>query len=176
MKIIVMGPQGSGKSTQADLLAEVLGLPCLEMGDLLHFISQEETERGRKIKKAMEAGVLVGDETILKVVEEHLQMPAYKKGYVLDGFPRNLETAKEFNQKINQVFYLKVSDKENIKRLVKRGRKDDTPELIKKRLKIYHQETEPVLDYYRQKGILEEVDGERPIEMIHQDIVGRLKR
>jgi len=175
MNIVVMGPPGSGKSTQAELLAEDLGIPHLEAGNLFYYLSQEDSLRGREIKKIMEAGGLLDDQLVLKSVEEHLKNKQYRKGFVLDGTPRNLWQAEHFKTKLDKVFYLDVSDKENMKRLVKRGRKDDAPKVIKKRLKVYHQDTEPMLDYYRKKGILEEVDGERPIEVIHEDIVSKFR-
>lgn len=175
MNIIVIGPQGSGKSTQAELLAEELGVPHIEVGELLHYASQEDSPRGQEIKKAMNAGVLVDDRLVVEAVEERLKVKQYQKGFVLDGSPRDLWQAEHFKIKFDRVFYLDVSDEVNIKRLIKRGRKDDTPELIKKRLEIYHRQTEPVLDHYRQMGILEEVDGERSIEEIHQDILERVR-
>lgn len=174
MNIVVMGPPGSGKSTQAELLAEELGVPHFETGDLFYFLSQENSPRGREIKKLMDKGALLDDQFVLKAVEEQLKSKQYQKGAVLDGTPRSLWQAEHFKIKLDRVFYLKVSDKENIKRLVKRGRKDDTPEVVEKRLSIYHQDTEPMLNYYRKKGILEEVDGERPIEEIHNDIIERI--
>lgn len=176
MILVVMGPPGSGKSTQANLLAEELGIPHLQTGDLFHYLSEEDSPRGRKIKRIMESGGLLDDQLVLEIVEEHLKGKQYDKGVVLDGTPRSLWQAEHFKLKLDKVFYLDVSDEENIKRLVKRGRKDDRPEVVKKRLKTYHQETEPMLDFYRKMNILEKVDGERPIEVIHQDIMARLKQ
>lgn len=176
MNIVVMGPVGSGKSTQAELLAEEEGVPLLKVGDLLFFKSKEDTPLGKTIKKNMEAGEIVEDEVTNQIVKEHLKNKSYKNGFVLDGFPRTLKQAEMLKVLIDNVFYLAVSDEENTRRLLARGRKDDTPNLVAKRLAIYHQETEPVLDYYRQQGILEEVDGEKSIEEIHQDIMGRLKK
>jgi adenylate kinase len=110
----------------------------------------------------------------LRLVEEHLKQKEHKKGVIIDGFPRSLWQAKNFSFPIDKVVYLKVSDKVNKERLLKRGRGDDKPELIDKRLKIYHQETEPILAYYRQQGLLLEIDGERPVEVIFKDIVAQL--
>lgn len=179
MNIVLIGPPGSGKGTQAELLGKELGVPVLNVGDLLFFRSQEEDAVGRKIKELQETGGMVDDKTTIKIVEEHIRGSYYKKGFVLDGFPRRLTQAKVLKIKLDRVIYLRVGDDVNMKRLLKRakeeGRKDDKPEIIKKRLKLYHQETEPVLDYYRKQGILEEVDGEQPIEVIFEDIFSRLK-
>lgn len=175
MNIALIGPPGSGKGTQAKLLGKELGFPVLNVGDLLYFRSQEEDTIGKKIKEVQNTGGIVDDETTIQVVEDHLKTSTYKKGFVLDGFLRRLAQAKAFKIKLDRVIYLRVGDDVNMKRLLKRakeeGRKDDKPEIIKKRLKLYHQETEPVLDYYRKQGILEEFDGEQPIE----DIFSRLK-
>lgn len=176
MKIIVMGPQGSGKSTQAELLAREFELPHLQTGELYRCISEQNSSLARKIKKIIDKGELVSDKDHRKILGKEIKKPKYRKGFVLDGSPRTLSQAKIQPFEVDEVFYLDVSDEVNIRRLVKRGRKDDTPELIKKRLEIYHNQTEPVLDYYRQMGILEKVDGERPIEEIHQDIMERVRR
>lgn len=176
MNLLIIGPPGSGKSTQAELLAEELGIPHLSIGDLCHYLSEEDSKRGREIKKVMESGALVDDKYMLKLIDEQMKGKQYQSGFIIDGAPRNLWQAQNFSHRLSKVFYLKVSDKENIARLIKRGRKDtDSPEIIKKRLAVYHQETEPMLDYYREMGILEEVDGERSVEEIFEDILKRLK-
>lgn len=175
MNIIVLGPPGSGKSTQARLLAKFLGVPCLEAGELLYYLSQENSQRGREIKKAMETGSLVEGKIMVDVISKQLKSSSYRTGVVIDGFPRSLSQAKDFKFIPDKVIYVEVSDEENMKRLLKRGRKDDTLELIKKRLEIYHRQTESVLKFYRQKGILLKVDGERPVEAIYQDIINKLK-
>jgi len=176
MNLIILGAPGSGKSTQAKLLAEALCLPCLEAGNLLYFLSQENSKEGQTIKKAMTEGSLVADELTVTVMDGQLTSPNYQKGVVIDGFPRSLGQAQKFKWTPDKVLYIDVSDEENTKRLLKRGRSDDKPEMIKKRLAIYHQETEPVLDFYSQKGILIKVDGERSVELIHGDILKRLKK
>jgi adenylate kinase len=174
MNIIIMGPVGSGKSTQAELLADELGISLLNVGDLLYFTSKENSSRGKMIKKIMEEGGLVDDEIVLRLVEEHLKQKEHKEGVIIDGFPRSLWQAKNFSFPIDKVVYLKVSDKVNKERLLRRGRDDDKPELIDRRLEIYHQETEPILAYYRQQGLLLEIDGERPVEIIFKDIIAQL--
>ncbi len=175
MNLIVMGPVGSGKSTQAELLAQHLGLSLFNAGDLLYFKSREDTPIGRKVRQIMETGGLVDDELVLKLIEEHLEGKEHGSGIVIDGFPRSLWQAQNFGFPIDGVIYLVVGDGVNKERLLKRGRKDDTSEIIDKRLSLYHKETEPILDFYRKKGILIEVDGERPIETIQEDIVAKVK-
>lgn len=174
MKIIVMGPQGSGKTTQARLLAKELNLPHLQTGELYRRIAKEDSSFGQKVNQILSEGELVPDEDHNLILREELNKIEYAQGFVVDGSPRTLSQAQSLPFKPDRVFYLAVSDEENIKRLTKRQRADDTPQLVAERLKLYHQETEPVLDYYRQQGILIEVDGERAIETIFQDILEKL--
>lgn len=177
MNVIILGPVGSGKTTQARFLADFLGVPLLNAGDLLFFASQEDTDEARNIKKSMETGDLVDSNVMHKLLQDHLCQVEHKNGTLLDGHPRTLSEAEELDKiwQVDKVVYIKISDEEAIKRLTARGRGDDTPEIIKKRLEIYHKETEPVLEYYKQKGLLEEINGERTIEEISADIQSRFQ-
>jgi len=174
MNFILLGPPGSGKSTQAKMLADFLGVPCLTVGTLLSYISKADTKEAKEIKEAMERGTLVEDKLTLKILNEQLKSDSYEDGVVIDGFPRSVEQAQEFDFELEKVLYINVSDEKSKKRLFKRGRKDDTKEAIKERLDVYHEETKSVLDFYKEKGILVEIDGEREIGKIHQDILEKL--
>ena len=178
MKIILIGIQGAGKSTQGNLLRDKLNIPYLSTGHIFREMAKEKTPLGRYIKEIMNAGYLIPDEKTVEVVTEYLRKPEYKNGYILDGFPRTLEQVKMFTNGVDKVVYLNVSDKEALWRLSYRngeGRKDETLTAIRKRIELFHKLTEPVLDFYREKGILAEVDGERPIEEIHKEILGKIK-
>lgn len=180
MKIILIGIQGSGKSTQGNLLSKKLHVPYLSTGHIFRDISHEKTSLGRYIKETVNSGVLVPDDLTLEVVSSYLKKPEYQSGYVLDGFPRTLAQAKVFKNGIDKVVYLKVSDKEALWRLSYRKdetedlREDDTLRALRHRIELFHQHTQPVLDYYREKGILIEVNGELSIEKIHKEIVEKI--
>lgn len=179
MIFIVMGPQGSGKSTQAAMLAKEYKIPHLQTGELFRTLIDRDGALGEELSKYVDSGKLVPDDLLFSVLEKELKRASYKEGFVLDGTPRVLDQAKALSFVPDAVVYLKISDKEGIKRLVKRAkienRADDTPEAIRKRLSLYHQKTIPVLNYYKKLGVLVEIDGERPIEAIFEDILGRLK-
>ena len=178
MRIILMGIQGSGKSTQGNLLSEKLSVSYLSTGHIFRDLAKEKTQLGRYIKETMNAGYLIPDEKTLEIVSEYLARPEYKNGYILDGFPRTIEQATAFKENIDKVFYLRVSDKEALWRLSYRNddtREDETLAALRKRIELFHKFTGPVLKYYQQKGILVEVDGERSIEEIHQEMTDKLK-
>lgn len=177
MKIVLIGVQGSGKSTQGNLLSEKLNVPYLSTGHIFRQLAQEHTPMARFIKETMNAGYLIPDEKTLEIVTEYLSRPEYKKGYILDGFPRTRGQAEAFINGINNVFYIKVSDDEAMKRLSIRrdARDDEAPPALRKRIELFHKFTEPVIDYYREKGILAEIDGEKGIDDIHRDICNILK-
>ncbi len=173
MKIILIGIQGAGKSTQGNILSEKLGIPYLSTGHIFREMAKEKTKIGRYLKEVMNSGALIPDETTLEIVSEYLHRPEYEKGYIMDGFPRTTAQAEAFENGIEKVIYLKVSDKEALWRLAYRidDREDATLVAIRKRIELFHEVTEPVILYYRQKGLLVEIDGEQEIENISKEIL-----
>lgn len=178
MKIILIGIQGSGKSTQGNLLSEKLGIPYLSTGHIFREIAKEKTPFGRYVKETLNAGVLIPDDKTLEIVDDYLSRDEYKNGYILDGFPRTVKQAESFKNGISYVFYLNVSDREALWRLSYREdeRDDETLLALRKRIELFHELTEPVLDYYREKGILTELDGEKEIEEINQQILEKIRQ
>ncbi len=177
MKLILIGMPGSGKSTQGNLLSKKLGIPYLSTGHIFRDLAKEHTKLGRQIKLIMNTGLLISDARTLSIVEEYLSKPEYEKGYILDGFPRTVNQAKEFKNGIDKVIYLEVSDKEILWRLAYRhdsGREDDTLMAIRKRIEVFHKFTKPVLEHYKHKNKLIEINGEQKIEDIHKEILKRL--
>lgn len=170
MKILVTGPQGSGKTTQAKLLAEYLAVPLIGTGDVLRALSKKNTKLGKKIKEVLDKGKLVDDVIAAGIVEERLSKSDCQGGFVTDGYPRSLHQIELLDLKFDKVFYIDISDKEVLQRLIKREREDDTPEVIAQRLRIYHEMTEPILSYFKTLGILERIDGLGEIDDIQARI------
>jgi adenylate kinase len=175
LKIIFLGMQGSGKSTQAKMLAEKLSVPYVEMGQLLRDKSKDSDEIAKKIQEALTTGKLVENQITIDCLKEKLNQPGFENGYVLDGYPRNKSQLSALDADISKVFYIKVSDNEAVSRLISRGRHDDSPSLIVQRLKIYHEETEPLLKHFKDQRILEEIYGEKSIDQVSEDIEKKLE-
>lgn len=181
MKLVLIGIQGAGKSTQGNLLSEKLQIPYLSSGHIFREMAKEKTPLGRFIKETINAGILIPDDKTLEIVQEYLSRPEYQKGYILDGFPRTVTQAEAFSNGVDAVIYLNVSDKEALWRIAGRVlgssvvREDETLPAIRKRIDMFHEFTEPVIEYYRQKGTLEEVDGEQEIQTIFEEILRRLE-
>lgn len=179
MKLILIGIQGAGKSTQGNILSKKLGIPYLSTGHIFRTMAQEKTPIGRYIKEVMNAGFLIPDEKTLEIVREYLSRPEYAKGYIMDGFPRTVGQAKAFENGVDAVIYLHVSDREALWRLSFRDagdRQDETLLAIRKRIELFHKFTEPVLEFYRKKDMLFEVDGEKSIEDISAEILAYLQK
>lgn len=189
LHIIFYGPEGSGKTTQGKLLAQALGLPHLVSGDLVRWGAAEDKGMiGDVCRESLSKGYYVADTEMFVLWKNRLKQPDTDKGWVIDGFPRNIAQAEfladkleKYGKTVNIVFYLKVSEEVSMQRLLKRGRKNpdgtdnDTEELIRERLRRYKAEEADVLSYYSQLGVLKEIDGERDIDAISEDIQTQAK-
>ncbi len=185
--VVLMGAPGAGKGTQARLLEKKLGLPQVATGDLFRANLKNETELGRLAKSYMDRGELVPDSVTVKMVRERLTCDDCQNGALLDGFPRNPIQAEALNEllaelggRIKVVPYIKVDEEVLIERLINRarieGRADDNEETIRNRMRVYHEQTTRLFDYYRDRHLLVEVDGDRPIEEIHQELVSIIEK
>jgi adenylate kinase len=167
MQLILLGTPGVGKGTQALVLSERLQILHISTGELLRVEMEKKTPVGLKVEKAMNAGELVPDEIIIDMLEKRLLEQDSSKGFVLDGFPRNLNQANylasslgRLHTPLDMVINIEVPNETVLERLLQRNRTDDAPETIKHRLEIYKQETAPLIDYYRQIGLLLQIDGD----------------
>jgi adenylate kinase len=177
MRIVIIGIQGSGKSTQGNFLSKRLKVPYLSTGHIFREMAKEKTSLGRYIKETMTAGFLIPDGKTLQIVTEYLQKPEYENGYIIDGFPRTCKQAETFEAHIDKVIYLKVSDKEALWRLSYRNgevREDETVLAVRRRIELFHKITEPVIEHYRKKRVLIEVDGEKKIEEVSKEILAKI--
>lgn len=177
--VILLGPPASGKGTQAVQLATTLKLPHISTGDLFRENIGKETPLGKKAKDYIDKGQLVPDELVLSMLFDRISQNDAKHGYILDGFPRTLVQAETFEKKLPKdasivVLNLDVSDDTIIKRALGRKRSDDTPDVIKERLKAYHSQTAPLIDHYKKKGLLQNIDGEKPPEQVQDELLEKL--
>jgi adenylate kinase len=179
--ILLLGPQGAGKGTQAKRIAAEYGIPHIATGDILRAAIAAGTELGRRIQPIYDRGDLVPDGLMIDLIRERLTQPDAVDGFVLDGFPRTIAQAdaldamlREIGRELDVVFELQLSADLAVQRLLKRareeGRTDDTPEVIRTRLANYHDKTEPLVEYYRLKGILVGIHADRSIDEVFGEI------
>jgi adenylate kinase len=173
-RLIFLGPPGAGKGTQAQKIAAEGGVPHISTGDILRAAVAEGTDLGKKAEQYMSAGELVPDNLILDLIKERLGQEDAQGGWVLDGFPRNVPQAEFLGQLLDQiqqpadfVVNLDVNDEVIVARLLKRGRADDEELVIRHRLEVYRQQTEPLIDFYRSRQQLVSVDGNQPMEAVY---------
>jgi len=207
MIIFILGPQGSGKDTQSELLSKKLGVPYFSTGELLRKRAKVDDELGNKINKILLAGELVPADIVVDILEERIKQDDCKNGFILNGYPRNMEQARMIEGRIepDKVVFLEIPDDVALKRITSRmqcpkcgkvfivkdynpknppvcdvcnvplmRRPDDELEIVKRRLKIYHERTEPLKDYYKKKGVLVIVDGTPSIEEVFESLVRAL--
>jgi len=176
-RLLLLGPPGAGKGTQAERLMHALGIPQISTGDMLRAAVKAGSEIGRRAKVFMDRGDLVPDEVVIGVAEERLRQPDAAKGFILDGFPRTAAQAEALDAMLRRLgvglercVALRVDEDELVERLLKRaeleGRSDDNEETIRNRMRVYREKTQPLIDYYAGRGVLEEVDGEGSLDEV----------
>jgi adenylate kinase len=181
LNLLLLGPQGAGKGTQASRISVEYGIPHIASGDILRDEMARATELGRRVKPIYDAGGLVPDELMIDIIRDRLSRGDTLPGFVLDGFPRTLPQARalddmlsEIDRELVLVLELQVDDAVSRERLLRRareeGRTDDTPEAIDERLTLYHEKTEPLVAYYRAQGKLVGIHGEREIDEVYAEI------
>ena len=190
MNVILLGPPGCGKGTQAARLKAKYGLIPLSTGDMLRAAVAAGTEVGKKAKAIMDAGQLVSDEVVVGVIADRIAEPDVRKaGFILDGFPRTVAQAKSLDQmmekrgeKLDHIIELKVDEHALFARIDRRAaeakaagtpvRADDTPEVLKKRIAVYREQTQPILPYYTAQGRLKQVDGMAAVDDVTKQLEG----
>ena len=187
MNLLVLGPQGAGKGTQAKRVAAEYGIPHVSTGDMFRDAIAAQTELGRKVEPILAAGELVPDDLTVALIGERLAQDDARGGFVLDGFPRNLAQAEALDallgrigRDVDAILFFDLPDAVAAERLRKRAtdenRPDDTPEVIARRLEIYHSDTEPIVEHYRTTGNLVPLHADRPIDDVWLEVQEALQR
>ena len=179
-RLVILGKQGAGKGTQCELLVELYGVAHISTGDMLRAAVAARSELGLQAKAVMDAGELVSDELILGIVAERFELPDTAAGFLLDGFPRTEAQADGLFKllaphTVDCAIDLEVPDEVVTQRMLSRGRADDTPETIARRLQLYDAETSPLRQLFADRGVLVTVDGLGTPELVHQRIVAAIE-
>lgn len=187
MNVLLLGPQGSGKGTQAKRIEGEYGIPHIATGDMLRQAMEQRTELGRRVKPIYDSGGLVPDELMIELIRERLAQPDADAGFILDGFPRTSPQADaldamldEIGRELSIVFALQLPDAVAIERLRRRSeienRIDDTPEAIARRLALYHELTEPLIEHYRAQGNLVGIHADRSVNEVFAEVQAALEQ
>jgi adenylate kinase len=176
-RVVFLGPPNSGKGTQAIRLAALLGVPAISTGDMLRAAVAAGSELGQRVEGTLASGQLVGDELMAEVVTARLAEADAREGFLLDGYPRTAPQAATLEgilegqaARLDHVLLVDAPEEVLVKRARGRGRVDDTDEVVRERLRVYRRQTEPLVDYYRQQNLLQEIDGNQPIETVERAI------
>jgi adenylate kinase len=186
MRLILMGPPGAGKGTQAKFVADRFGVPAISTGDIFRQNVSDGTDLGVKAKEYMDAGEYVPDEITNLMVRNRIDEPDAEPGFLLDGYPRTLQQVEELDgmirytgHKLDAVVCLVVDEDELVSRLVDRaeteGRSDDTEDVVRRRQEVYAEQTEPLIEVYRDRGLLVEVDGMGEVDEVTQRVLAALQ-
>jgi adenylate kinase len=186
MQLVIMGPPGAGKGTQATLIAEHYGIPAISTGDMFRAMKTADTPLARQVREIMESGGYVSDDITNAIVADRLTHEDCKRGFLLDGYPRTLQQVQtlddylaESQRPLNAVISLVADVEEVVARLLRRavidGRSDDNEETIRVRLQVYAEQTEPLLEVYRSRGLLVEVDGHGEVQEVSERIFAALE-
>jgi adenylate kinase len=187
VNVLLLGPQGSGKGTQAKRISAEYGIPHVATGDMLRAAIAAETPLGLRVKPILDSGQLVSDDLMIELIRERLEAEDARDGFILDGFPRTTAQAdaldsmlREIGRELTIVFALQISDELCVQRLLRRakeeGRADDTPETIARRLELYHRETEPLVEHYRTQGNLVPIHADGTVNEVFAEVQAALEQ
>jgi adenylate kinase len=178
-RVVLLGPPGAGKGTQAQVLGRRLAVPAISTGDMLREAVADGSELGGRVREILVSGALVDDDTMAEVVRDRLSRPDAGRGFLLDGYPRTLPQAETLagilgaaDWVLDAVLLVDVPEEELVRRTLLRGRVDDREEVIRERLRVYREKTAPLIGYYRERGLLREIDGNRPVDEVTAQMLG----
>lgn len=177
MRVCILGATGSGKGTQGRLLCQALEIPMISTGEILRQAIDQGSELGDQVRTFVEQGELVPDETMIALIRDRLEQGDVERGWLMDGYPRTAFQAEELDflleqldQRLDRAIWLEVSEAQLVSRSLERSRSDDQPEVVRRRIQVFHERTRPILEYYEMKRRLLRINGEQSPEQVHQDI------